>query len=106
MDFLTSIREAIQTFSKITKPIRVISHLDADGLTSAAIMVKTLKKIDKPFILSIVKQISPQLLEELKKEEYENYMFLDTGSGNLKEILAASSGNVIGCIFSNIFNLD
>lgn len=93
--FFDSIREAIKTFSKITKPIRVISHLDADGLTSASIMVKTLKRLDKTFILSIVKQISPQLLEELKKEEYENYVFLDTGSGNLKEINEALKDKTI-----------
>src|SRR3989338_2192406 len=86
MDFLTSIKEATNYFSKITKPIRIISHLDADGLSSASIMVKTLKRLDKIFILSIVKQISPQLLEELKRESYETYLFLDTGSGNLNEI--------------------
>lgn len=86
MDFLTSIKEAANSFSKLSKPIRIISHLDADGLSSASIMVKALKRLDKIFILSIVKQISPQLLEELKKEKYENYLFLDTGSGNLKGI--------------------
>ncbi|MBS3157562.1 DHH family phosphoesterase [Candidatus Woesearchaeota archaeon] len=91
MDFLTSIKEATNYFSKITKPIRIISHLDADGLSSASIMVKTLKRLDKIFILSIVKQISPQLLEELKRESYETYLFLDTGSGNLNEINNANT---------------
>lgn len=95
MDFLTSIKEATIFFSKITKPIRIISHLDADGLSSAAIMIKTLKRLDKIFILSIVKQISPQLLEELKRENYENYLFLDTGSGNLKEINEALKDRTI-----------
>ncbi len=84
--FLNSIKEAAQTFSKIKTPIRVISHLDADGLSSASIMVKALKRLDKKFVLSIVKQISPQLLSELKKENYEVYIFLDTGSGNLNDI--------------------
>ena len=86
MDFLSSIKEATNKFSKISSPIRVISHLDADGLSSASIMVKTLTRLNKKFVLSIVKQISPDLLKELKNEKYETYLFLDLGSGNLKEI--------------------
>lgn len=93
--FLNSIKEAAQILQKINSPIRVISHLDADGLTAASIMVKTLTKLDKIFSLSIVKQISPQLLSELKKEQYENYIFLDTGSGNLKEIDQALKNRTI-----------
>ncbi|MAG52858.1 MAG: hypothetical protein CMH62_02750 [Nanoarchaeota archaeon] len=84
--FLNSIKNATIKLSNISTPIRVISHLDTDGLTSASIMVKTLTKLDKSFSLSIVRQISQELLNELKNEEYETYIFLDLGSGNLKEI--------------------
>ena len=84
--FLSSIKEACKNFSKITSPIRIISHLDADGLSAASIMTKTLSNIDKQFILSVVRQVSPQLLKELKNEKYDTYLFLDLGSGNLKEI--------------------
>jgi len=42
-------------FSK-NKPIRIISHYDTDGITSAAILVKTFKRLDKKFTLRIVKK--------------------------------------------------
>ncbi|MAF51234.1 MAG: hypothetical protein CMH64_04040 [Nanoarchaeota archaeon] len=86
MSFLESIKEATVKFSEIKTPIHVISHLDTDGLTAAAIMVKTLTKLNKTFSLSIVRQMTKQFLNELKNESYENYIFLDLGSENLKDI--------------------
>ncbi|MBU2639685.1 MAG: DHH family phosphoesterase [Nanoarchaeota archaeon] len=84
--FFNSIKEAASQFSKIKTPIRIISHLDTDGLSSASILIKTLTRLNKVFSLSIVKQLSPQVLNEFRNEEYENYVFLDLGSGHLKEI--------------------
>ena len=61
--------------------VRVISHLDADGLTSAAIMADALSSLDFSFVLTIVKQLSEEVLLELKKEKYSTYVFCDLGSG-------------------------
>src|SRR3989344_7501802 len=97
--FFDSIKEASSQFSKIKTPIRIISHLDTDGLSSAAILIKTLVKLNKVFSLSIVKQLSINVLNEFKNEEYENYIFLDLGSGHLKEINSVLKSR-------NIFILD
>ncbi len=60
--FLNSIQDATHKLSQINSPIRVISHLDSDGLTSASIFIKTLANLDKSFSLSIVRQLSPKIL--------------------------------------------
>jgi RecJ-like exonuclease len=70
-------------FSK-DKPIRIISHHDTDGITSAAIMIKTLKRLDKKFSVRIVKGLDDKIIkEELKRQPHEVIMFLDLGSSNL-----------------------
>jgi len=61
----------------------VISHLDADGLSSAGILIRLLSKLNVPFHLSIEKYLSPELVKELSQENYDVYIFTDMGSGEL-----------------------
>ncbi len=63
--------------------IRVISHYDADGIASAAIMVKALTRAGKNFHLSIVKQFSENLIASLAEEKRDLIIFLDMGSGQI-----------------------
>ena len=39
------------------KKIQIISHFDTDGITSAAIITKTLQKLSKRFSVKILKQL-------------------------------------------------
>jgi len=39
------------------KDIQIISHFDTDGITSATIMIKTLKELDKRFSVKILKNL-------------------------------------------------
>jgi len=64
--------------------VRVISHIDADGLSSAGIFISILKRFRVPFHLSSVKYVSDTLISELKKEPYDLYIFLDLGSGEVE----------------------
>lgn len=84
--FLEKIKEEAEHLKLFDDNIRVISHLDADGLSSAAILTKALKRIDKKFALTIVKQLSPKILSQFKAESYETFLFVDLGSGNLEDI--------------------
>ena len=52
------------------KEIQIISHFDTDGITSAAIMVQTLKKLDKKFSLKIVKSLEEQFIYDLPKDKF------------------------------------
>ena len=82
-DFLIQVEKVANNFKNIDKKtvFRVISHLDADGITSAAIIVNALKRLKFVHHLSIVKQLSEEVLEELSKAEYTYYIFTDLGSG-------------------------
>ena len=49
--------------------IELISHFDTDGITSASIMIQTLKKLDKRFSLRIVKSLDEKFINELQKDK-------------------------------------
>ena len=86
MDFNEAIGLAVSKFREIEGTIRIISHLDADGLTAAAILSKTLERENKHFNLTIVRSLTREFLDELKKEDYKTFVFCDLGSGALKDI--------------------
>jgi RecJ-like exonuclease len=70
-------------FSK-DKPIRIISHHDTDGITSAAILTKTFKRLDKKFTLTVVKGLEEQTIkQELERQPNEVILFSDLASGSL-----------------------
>lgn len=83
--FKQSIKQAAQSLTKINKkePIRIISHLDSDGITSAAILINALNKQNRKYSLSIIQQLSQEIIEQLSKESYKNFVFTDIGSGQL-----------------------
>ncbi|MBU3907303.1 MAG: DHH family phosphoesterase [Nanoarchaeota archaeon] len=70
------------------KEVYILSHHDTDGITSAAIMIKTLQKLDKKFSVQIVKVLEEQTIYNLPKEKV--IVFLDLASGSLDYI--AKSG--------------
>lgn len=88
--FREDVKKAAEEFRKIDKKeaIRVISHLDADGISSASLIVKCLNNESRKYSLSIVQQIKRELLEELSKEHYKYFIFTDLGSGVLTDIEA------------------
>jgi len=66
------------------KPARVISHHDTDGITSAAILARTFKRLNIRFSIKIVKNLEKEFLEkELLKHEKEVLVFSDLASGSL-----------------------
>jgi len=67
--------------------IELISHFDTDGITSAAIMIKTLKEMDKTFSVRIVKNLEDDLIKNLPKDKI--ILFLDLASGSLDKIKEA-----------------
>lgn len=83
---INAISNLTKEFLEITdkKPIRLISHHDTDGITSAAIMAKTLQRMQKQFSLKIIKGIDKQILEEeLKRNKNELLFFVDLASNSL-----------------------
>jgi RecJ-like exonuclease len=66
------------------KEVQVISHFDTDGISSATIMTKTLKRLDKKFTLKIVKSLEKNSINDLKKDKVT--LFLDLASNSLNHI--------------------
>ena len=78
MEFTELIGEACKLFESFDplKPVRVISHLDADGIAACSIIVNILKDRNMDFALSIVTQMTKDLLKQISFEEYEQYIFI------------------------------
>lgn len=74
------------------KDIFVVSHFDTDGITSAAIMTKTLRNLDRNFSVKIIKSLSPEIIFDLPKDKI--ILFLDLASNALEYISEAGLENV------------
>ena len=71
------------------KKVRIISHYDTDGITSAAIFSQTLKKLDKRFSVKIVKALEKDSVKELDTSDI--IVLLDLGSSCLEELAALNT---------------
>ncbi len=94
-------KEVKQTVEKFLKSIQdkeifVVSHFDTDGITSASIMTKALKRLDKRFSVKILKTLDEEFIEKMPKDKV--IIFLDLGSGNLEKIAEQK--------FENVFIID
>jgi len=90
-DFKEEIKRAAEQFKTIpkTETIRIISHLDADGIAAASILIKAIQRDNRKYLVSIVHQLNRKVIDKLKNENYTYYVFTDLGSGqleNLKEL--------------------
>ncbi len=59
------------------------SHIDADGLTSAAIATQALERAEIPFEVVFEKQLDEDAVADIAATEYETVLFTDFGSGQL-----------------------
>ena len=86
--FYESLKVAVdrfRTFDK-QKTIRVISHLDADGISACAILIKVLNRENRKYSVTIVQQLNRDRIIEFSKEQYSYFIFTDLGSGQLKDV--------------------
>lgn len=86
--FLDSVKKAADSFKKIDKSqtVRIVSHLDCDGICASSILIKALSRENIPYSISIVQQLNETVLKELSGEDYNYYLFTDLGSGALSKI--------------------
>jgi RecJ-like exonuclease len=76
--------EAVKTFPG---EIRVVSHYDADGITSAAIITRALQREGKSFHVTLLKQLGDERLKEISPYKKDRmFIFSDFGSGMLTAI--------------------
>ncbi|EMA42493.1 single-stranded-DNA-specific exonuclease RecJ [Halococcus saccharolyticus] len=66
--------------------VLVASHIDADGLTSAAVAARALERAEIPFEVVFEKQLDADAIAEIAATEFETVLFTDFGSGQLDHI--------------------
>ena len=95
------LRDAADEFKKIDKKevIRVISHLDADGISACSILIKLLNNDNRKYSISIVQQLNKDAIIQLASEPYNCFIFTDLGSSAVNEINNFLKGK-------NVFILD
>jgi RecJ-like exonuclease len=76
------------------KNVRVISHYDADGISSASVLSIMLRRLGIAFHVTMTRSLDSTLVETLKHEGGESFIFSDMGSGQL-ELLETLPGNII-----------
>ena len=86
--------EIILSFPKSTR-IRVISHYDADGITSAAIICKALHRQGYNFQATLMRNPFDKGLERVSKEDNELIIFSDMGSGQIETIEEMNCKSII-----------
>ncbi|MGC8860593.1 MAG: DHHA1 domain-containing protein [Thermoplasmata archaeon] len=84
-EYLTQARKLAEKIMKHDN-ITIVSHIDADGITSAAIASSSLDSIGKNHEVLFLKQLDPDTLNEIRKRNSELYWFTDLGSGMVHEM--------------------
>ena len=66
--------------------VLLASHIDADGLTSAAVAATALERADIPFEAVFKKQLDPPAIASIAARDHDTVLFTDFGSGQLDSI--------------------
>jgi RecJ-like exonuclease len=95
--FKKSCREIAEEFRKILKQenIRIVSHLDADGISSAALIVKALNRENRPYAITILQQMKAEDVKRLSAEDAKNFIFTDLGSNQISNFLNYFNGKKV-----------
>ncbi len=89
-----TIKKVANEFLEITanREILVVSHFDTDGITSAAILTKALKRLDRKFYVKIIKNLTREFIYQLPKDKV--ILFLDLASGSLNHLANSNLENI------------
>ena len=90
-DGLHSVCDKISDVIAANREILVITHMDADGITSGSIIAKTLLRKNAKCNVRTVTDMNPNVIARLKEEEHEFYIISDLGAGLASEIEEAFS---------------
>ena len=95
--FDEQVKKAAEAFRQIGKNevIRVVSHLDADGISACALLLKLLNNENRKYSVSTVQQLNKEVLGQLASEPYSCFMFTDIGSGAFDEVKEILSGRKV-----------
>ncbi|MBI2671553.1 DHH family phosphoesterase [Candidatus Woesearchaeota archaeon] len=87
-EFLLYIKECAKIFKEIAgkEPIRIVGHLDCDGITSSSIIINALHREGIKVAYSSNRQLNEKAIKQIKEEPYKIVFFTDFGSNTIKLI--------------------
>ena len=65
--------------------VRLVSHNDADGISAAAVIANTLAEENIQFHTSLIPRLKEDIVNQLRSEKYDLFIFSDMGSPFIKE---------------------
>lgn len=68
------------------KEVQLVSHIDADGISSAAIIARSMERAGIEYEMLFVKQLDENIVRELANNNPELAIFTDLGSGQIEHI--------------------
>ncbi|MFB6284939.1 MAG: DHHA1 domain-containing protein [Halobacteria archaeon] len=86
-DFKGRARRCARYLHELDEEVLLISHIDADGLTSAAVASQALERAGIPHQTRFSKQLDVNDLDDIEVSGYGTVVFTDFGSGLLDEVL-------------------
>ncbi len=86
--------ETILHSAKNEPQILLVSHYDADGLSSAAIMASAIMRLKLPYQLRIVRELDELIASELQSVRCDLLLFADIGSGYLDTVSSIAKERV------------
>jgi len=86
--FLEEIERISKIFKSLIKEknVKIFSHIDADGISSASIISKVLAREKVNFELKIIKQLTNEEIKNIKINEDDFLVLTDFGSGQLDQL--------------------
>ncbi len=86
--FLDHIKFVANYFKEWDKsePIKLVSHLDSDGISSVSIIKETLNKENIKSDVQIIQQLTKKYLQTLNREKFKYIIFSDIGSSVIEEM--------------------
>jgi single-stranded-DNA-specific exonuclease len=73
--------EKLRTVAENGNEIAVITHLDADGITSGSIVASALARMGAHYSVRAVSDMNPSIIDRMKSENHDFYVITDLGGG-------------------------
>src|SRR5580698_6854920 len=69
--------------------VLVVTHIDADGLSSGSVAFSALARKNVAVSVRAIPDLDPRAIERLKADNFDFYLFTDLGSGLLGDLSRA-----------------
>jgi len=66
--------------------VKIITHTDSDGVAAGAILARCLYSCNVPFHIKFTRPLEPEEIAELGNEDYDLFVFMDQGTGQMAAI--------------------